>query len=62
MTERAVVFLFSLLVVVAALGTSGWLIASGQAAYLDGRFLIAACLVIALAFGLYVLVLVDVHR
>jgi hypothetical protein len=58
MSDRAVLFLVSVAVVLVCLGTSGWLVATGQAAYLDGLFLLATCLVLALAFGVYVVVLI----
>ena len=54
MTDRGILFLFSLGVILAALGAAGWLIRTGQTAYIDGLFLLLCCVVIVLAFGLYV--------
>ena len=54
MTDRGTLFLFSLGVILAALGVAAWLIGTGQAAYIDGLFLLLCCLVLMLAFGLYV--------
>jgi hypothetical protein len=53
-TDRGTLFLFSLGVSLTALGVAGWLIRTGQTAYIDGLFLLLCCLVLVLAFGLYV--------
>lgn len=53
MSDRAFLFLFSLAVVVAALGAAAWLVATYQVGTVDGLFLFSSCTVIALAFGLY---------
>jgi hypothetical protein len=60
MSDRGILFLFSLAIIVLTLGTSGWLIASGQAASVDGLFLLLTCLLTALAFALYVMFMI--HR
>jgi hypothetical protein len=52
-SDRAILFLFSVVVEIASLGAAGWLLASGQAGSVDGLFLLLTCLLIALAFGLY---------
>jgi len=54
MSDRGALFLFSLGVIVACLAVSVWLAVTGQAAYIDGIFLLLSCLAIAFAFGLYV--------
>jgi hypothetical protein len=54
MSDRGALFLFSLIVIVACLVVAVWLIANGQARYIDGLFLMLSCLVVAFAFGLYV--------
>jgi len=54
MSDRGVLLLFSLGIIVAALGVAAWLIGTGQIAYIDGLFLLLSCLVLAAAFGLYV--------
>lgn len=51
MLERVGVFVFSLLMVAGSLGLAAWLVASGQAAYVDGLFLLLVCLVVAGVFG-----------
>ena len=51
MWEVAALFLFCVIMVVGPLGVSVWLIATGQAAGVGGLFLLASCLVLALAFG-----------
>ena len=43
----------------ASLGAVGWLVASGQATSVDGLFLVLMCLLIALAFGLYVMFMIK---
>lgn len=67
MSDRAFLFLFSLGVLIAALGVAGWLIATDQVGTIDGLFLFCTCMVIALTFGLYLRWLVrstlhDAHR
>ena len=53
MPDRAILFLFSVVVEIASLAAAGWLLASGQAGSVDGLFLFLTCLLMALAFGLY---------
>jgi hypothetical protein len=60
MSDRAFAFIFSVLVIVAALGACGWLLVSGQAATVDGLFLLLYCGLVAMAFALYVMFLI--HR
>jgi hypothetical protein len=52
-SDRAILFLFSVVVEIASLAAAGWLLASGQAGSVDGLFLLLTCLLVALAFGLY---------
>ncbi len=52
-SDRGVLFLVSVCVVLASLAAAAWLVVTGQAAYLDGIFLLVTCLVLAFAFGLY---------
>ena len=54
MSDRGALFLFSVGVIVACLAVAVWLAVTGQAAYIDGLFLLLSCLVVALAFALYV--------
>lgn len=58
MSDRGLLCIFSLCVIAASLAVAVWLAATGQAAYVDGLFLLISCLVLALAFGLYVRYLV----
>lgn len=60
MSDRGFAFLFSCAVILAALGTTAWLIATGQAATVDGLFFMLTCLTIAAAFALYVMYMI--HR
>jgi len=59
MSDRGFLFIFSCIVIVASLGAVGWLVASGQATSVDGLFLVLMCLLIALAFGLYVMFMIK---
>ena len=52
MREVAALFLFCVIMVAGPLGVSVWLISTGQAVGIEGLFLLASCLVLALAFGL----------
>ena len=52
-SDRAILFLFSVVVEIASLAAAGWLLVSGQAGSVDGLFLLLTCLLVALAFGLY---------
>jgi membrane protein DedA with SNARE-associated domain len=53
MSDRGFLFLFSVLMIVGGIGAAGWLVASGQAATVDGLFLVLTALLVAAAFGLY---------
>ena len=59
MSDRAILFLFSVVMEIAALGAAGWLLATGQAGSVDGLFLLLTCLLLALAFGLYLVFMVK---
>jgi hypothetical protein len=52
-SDRAILFLFSVVVEIASLAAAGWLLISGQAGSVDGLFLFLTCLLVALAFGLF---------
>ena len=58
MSDRAILFLFSVFVELASLAAAGWLLATGQAGTVDGLFLLLTCLLIALAFGLYLVFMI----
>jgi hypothetical protein len=59
MSDRGLLFIFSCIVILASLGASGWLVVTGQAASVDGLFLLLMCLLIALAFALYVMFMIK---
>jgi len=52
-SDRAILFLFSVVVEIVSLVAAGWLLATGQAGSVDGLFLFLTCLLVALAFALY---------
>lgn len=62
MSDRAVLFLFSIVMVIVSLAAAGWLLVSGQAGYVDGLFLLLTCLLAALAFGLYLMFMINRAR
>ena len=59
MSDRALLFIFGVIVIVVCLGTCGALLINGQAQSVDGLFLILMCLSIALAFGLYLMFMIK---
>ena len=59
MSDRALLFLFSVFVIVVCLGTCGLLLMNGQAETVDGLFLLLMCLAVALAFGLYLMFMIK---
>ena len=54
MSDRAALFLFSILMIVVSLGAAVWLLVTGQAGTVDGLFLLLTALLSAAVFGLYV--------
>jgi hypothetical protein len=54
MSDRGFLFLFSLFMIAASLGTAVWLGVSGQALTVDGLFMVLVALLTALVFILYV--------
>jgi hypothetical protein len=58
MSDRGFLFLFSILMILGGLATAGWLFATGQAATVDGLFLMLTALLVALCFALYVIFLI----
>jgi TRAP-type C4-dicarboxylate transport system permease small subunit len=58
MSDRGFLFLFSILMIVGCLATAGWLFATGQAATVDGLFLLLTALLVALCFTLYVIFMI----
>ena len=59
MSDRAMLFIFGVIVIVVCLGTCGALLINGQAESVDGLFLILMCLAIALAFTLYLMFMIK---
>jgi hypothetical protein len=59
MTDRALIFLGSLIIMIGALGVAIWLIVGGQVGTFDGNFLLLSALVVAFAFGLYLKFLIK---
>lgn len=62
MSDRGILFLFSLVVLMASLAAAAWLVISGQAGSVDGLFLLLTSLLVAFAFGCYLLFLVRRAR
>jgi hypothetical protein len=60
MSDRGILFLFSILMIVVALAAAAWLLVTGQAGSVDGLFLLLTCLLTAFAFGCYLLYMI--HR
>jgi len=58
MSDRAFLFLFSVFMILAGLGTTAWLLATGQAGTVDGLFLVLTALLTALVFALYVIFMI----
>jgi hypothetical protein len=58
MSDRGLLFLFSVLMVAAGVGAAAWLVATGQAGTVDGLFLVLVALLTAAAFALYLVFLV----
>jgi hypothetical protein len=53
MPDRAFLFLFSIVMILAGVGAAVWLVATGQAGSVDGLFMVLVALLTALAFALY---------
>jgi Na+-transporting methylmalonyl-CoA/oxaloacetate decarboxylase gamma subunit len=60
MSDRGFLFLFSIFMIVAGIGATVWLFATGQALTVDGLFLVLTALLTALVFALYVMFVI--HR
>ena len=58
MSDRGFLFLFSVLMIAGGLAAAGWLLVSGQAATVDGLFLLLTVLLIALVFALYLVFMI----
>jgi hypothetical protein len=62
MSDRGFLFLFSVFMIVAGVAATGWLVATGQAATVDGLFLVLTALLTALAFALYLMFMINRAR
>jgi len=58
MSDRGFLFLFSLLMIAAGVGSAAYLVATGQAGTVDGLFLVLTALLLALVFALYVIYMI----
>jgi len=58
MSDRGLLFLFSILMIAAGIGSAVWLVVTGQAGTVDGLFLVLTALIVAAAFALYVVFLI----
>ena len=58
MSDRGILFLFSILMILAGIGAAGWLVVSGQADTVDGLFLVLTSLLVAAVFALYVMFMI----
>lgn len=59
MSDRGFLFLFSVLTIVAAVATVAYLVATGQAATVDGMFLALTALLLAVGFAMYLMYLIS---
>jgi Na+/proline symporter len=59
MSDRGISFLVSVGMIFASLAAAAYIVASGQAHYVDGLFLLLCCLLMALVFALYVMFLIN---
>lgn len=59
MSDRGFLFLFSVLTIVAAVATVAYLVATGQAATVDGMFLALTALLLAVGFAMYLIYLIG---
>ena len=60
MSDRGLLFLFSIFMIVVSLGAAVYLFATGQALTIDGLFTVLVALLTALVFALYVMFVI--HR
>jgi Na+-transporting methylmalonyl-CoA/oxaloacetate decarboxylase gamma subunit len=58
MSDRGLLFLFSVLMVVGGLAATVWLVITGQALTVDGLFLVLTALLIALCFAMYLVFMI----
>jgi len=58
MSDRGFLFLFSVLMILAGGATAAWLVATGQAATVDGLFLALTALLLAAGFAMFLIYLI----
>ena len=59
MSDRGSLFLFSVLMILAGLGSAVYLVVTGQAGTVDGLFLFLTALLVAVVFGMYVMFVIG---
>ena len=62
MSDRGFLFLFSIFMIVAGVGSAVWLGISGQVLTVDGLFLVLTALLVALCFALYLKFMISSAR
>jgi len=60
MSDRGLLFLFSIFMIVVSLGAAAYLLATGQALTIDGLFTVLVALLTAVVFALYIMFVI--HR
>jgi hypothetical protein len=60
MSDRGFLFLFSILMIVGGLAATAYMVATGQAATVDGLFLVLTALLVVAVFGLYVKYMIGI--
>jgi uncharacterized membrane-anchored protein len=58
MSDRGFLFLFSVLMIVAGVAAAAYLVATGQAATVDGLFLALTALLLAAGFAMYLIYMI----
>lgn len=58
MSDRGFLFLFSVLTIVAGVASAAYLVATGQAATVDGLFLALTALLLAVGFAMYLIYMI----
>jgi hypothetical protein len=58
MSDRGLLFLFSIFMILISLGAAAYLVATGQALTIDGLFMVLVALLIAVVFGFYIVFMI----
>jgi hypothetical protein len=59
MSDRGFLFLFSILMILAGVGSAAYLVATGQAGTVDGLFLVLTALLGAAVFAIYAMYIIG---